>query len=227
MTRDEGIAYIKRQLSFRTTLDSEIADEMLLAQTMLEDGPTKPWFLLSERSIVQVTVDDERIPVPSDFLQEYDSEGLCYVPDPDDQITYPRRPLQKMGYDELQINYDSIPADAEEAAANPLERIPLAYALAGDYFRIRHIPDDQYYISMIYYKKDTTLETNVENGWLKHVPYLLLGTAGLQISEGPIRDMTATKVFQQWIQVGAAVLYKRNEAREHANQDYQMGGRHW
>lgn len=212
MTRDEGVALIQQQLVFRTTLASEIASNMVLAQTMLEIAPTKPWFLVSERSTVQMTIGDERVPVPEDFLEELDENVFEYVPSDGSEAL----PLDKGQYDELKAAYFGYPAGPPEQ-----------YALLGDYFRFFPLPDLQYNVRMIYYKRDLSLTTNIENGWLKHVPYLLLGTAGLQIAEGPLRDTGAAKVFTQWTAMGMGALYKQNEARRHANMDYQIGGRHW
>ena len=211
MTRDEGVALIKQHLSFRQSLDSEIVTNMKFAQIALESGPTKPWFLVSEDSFATLTVDDERLALPDDFLEETEDAVVKYRPDdwPDEEEV----DLVKDQYDVLRKNF------ACEAPG-----APKAYALLGNYFRFFPLPDEAYTIRMIYFKKDTVLTTNVENGWLKHVPLLLLGSAGLLIAGGPIRDKTAYDLFSGWVSAGKALLLSQNVSREMANMQMQIGG---
>ena len=44
----------------------------------LEQGLFHPWFLLSENNHYTITKDDRRVPVPADFLAEYE-EGALYA----------------------------------------------------------------------------------------------------------------------------------------------------
>src|SRR5690349_7714799 len=153
MTRDEGVAMIKQVLGFRTGLDSTIVSNMVYCQTRLEAGITRPQFLVSEDSFTTTTADEPRILLPTDFLAETEQAVLKYRPDtwPDD----PEVPLTKDLYDVLFNNY-------REAENGP----PEAYSRLGNYFYIFPTPDDVYTIRMIYYKRDTVLTSNVENGWL-------------------------------------------------------------
>lgn len=211
MTRDEGVNLIKLQLGYRQTGDAEIVLFMQLAQSVLESAPTKPWFMTSERASVLMTVNDERVPVPDDFIQELDMEGLMYIPD---DTTIAPIPLRKDGYDVLQANYSG-------AENGP----PEAYALLGDYFRFFPPPDAAYTVRMIYIQQLATFTTSIENGWLKWAPLLLLGTT-LDFMTTPLRDQAAKAQAKDWITVGSTLLYTQNESREHANQEYQMGGPH-
>ncbi len=217
MTRDEGVAAIQLQMSFRTTLDSEIVTAMQMAQTMLEAEPMKPWFLISEDAYIRTEADDDRIPIPDDFLEEVDEAVLRYVPDDtdDDQVD-----LKKDDYDTLRKNY------ADPDTGGILTGPPEAYALLGNYFRLFPTPDDDYLIRQIYYQQDDTLDTNIENEWLKHVPFLLLGRAGLIIALGPVRDMVAAQVFKEWIAEGRAILTAKNISRSMAGRELQVGGPH-
>lgn len=211
MTRDEAVAMIQQQLGFRTTLSTEIIAYMQLAQHQLEQLPTKPWFLRSEDAHIYTEPDEGRIPVPNDFLQEVEEDALWYIEDITDTEAVPT-PLYKDDVDQLRVKL-------------PGTGIPEAYALDGNYFRLFPVPDDAYYIRMIYYKKGATLATNVENVWLKYAPKLLMGATGLDIA-GATRDMTAMKVFDSWRAEGAAALASQDEARQHAGRNYQIGGEH-
>lgn len=213
MTRDEGVALIKQQLGFRTTLDSVIVTNMQLAQTMLEIGPTKPWFLLGDYVNRRLTSGEERLPVPTDMLIEVDSASLIYVPEDSEGIE-DEVDLIKDDYDVLRKNYKDVDSGPPEA-----------YALIGEYFRIFPLPDYSYYLKILQYRRDTALTTNVENKWLKWNPYLLLGTTLKQVA-GAVRDAGASQQADLWINAGLVTLHHQNEAREHSNRTYQMGGPH-
>jgi hypothetical protein len=214
MTRGEAITLIQQQLGFRSDLTDAIVQNMQLAQTTLEGSPTKPWFLLSEESQTTTSADSHRVQIPSDFLCEAESGALIYRPSDatEDEVI-----LGKRDYDWLLKEYPSV-YDSDAV------RTPKYYALRGDYFMIFPKPDAEYTLRMVYYKQDDVLDTDVENEWLKHVPLLLCGMAGLLLAPG-LRDREATKTFNNWQAVGQSILYTRNEDREHANRDdYQMGG---
>lgn len=216
MTRDEGVALIQDQLAFKTTLADAIVRQMQLAQTTLEKQH-KPWFLISEDSFVNTTASEQRVEVPEDFLAETEEAVLRYVPtDPEEEEVE----LTKDDYDTLRSNFKDEDTGLFE------EGPPEAYCLMGKYFRIFPTPDDTYQLRMVYFKKDDTLDTNIENQWLKEVPLLLLGMAGLLIAKGPIRDQVAASVFSDWIAEGKATLMRQDEERQHTNRKYQMGGPH-
>lgn len=214
MTRDEAVAIIQEQLGFRSDLSTSIITNLKLAQTTLEKGPTKPWFLVSEDSYIRTEVDEPRVPIPSDFLSETDQAVLRYVPD---TLTDGEVDLTKDDYDTLRKNFFDPDTGTTKSGA------PEAYALLGNYFRIFPTPDDDYLLRQIYYAEDTVLSTNVENNWLKHFPYLLIGKAGKQIA-GALRDSAAFGQFSQWENEGRVLLLSQTLDREFANRDMQIGG---
>lgn len=209
MTRDEAVAIIQQQLGFRTTLSSEIVTYLKLAQIDLEKLPTKPWFLRSEYAHIYTEPDEPRIPLPNDFLEEVEEDALWLVEDETD-LTDGLTALYK---DDIQQLQEKLPSAGT----------PEAYALDGAYFRLFPVPDDEYYIRMVYYKRAEELNSNVENTWLKYAPKLLMGTAGMMIASA-LRDMAAQKTFQEWKITDGLSLANQNEAREHAARSYQIGG---
>lgn len=212
MTRDEAVAAIKLQLGFRANQDANIVTCLKQAQQQLELQPVKPWFLVSEDSYIRTTADEDRLPLPSDFLEEVDDAVFKYVPDGSEGIA-DEVELIKDEYDVLRRNFKQTVSGAPEA-----------YCLIGSYFRIFPLPDDEYLIRMIYYKQDTVLSTNVENGWLKYAPYVLMGKAGQLIAGGPLRDAEAFKIFQGWEAQGVLALNGQNVSRSMANRRLQIGG---
>jgi hypothetical protein len=218
MTRDEGVARIKEQLGFRTTLDSSIVNQLILAQVLLEANHPLPWFLVSEDSYTVTDIGDERVSIPLDFLAETDEAVFKYVPDVVSGDN-PEVDLVKDDYDTLRINY------RDDSTGLTKVGPPEAYALLGNYFRIFPTPDALYTLKTIYYAKDTTLDTNVENKWLKYAPMLILGRAGKFIA-GPLRDTAAMQIFGEWEQIGQTSLIRRDTDRDLANRSLQMGGPH-
>lgn len=171
MLRDDAVNRIKRRLLNRTGsgLDTSIVESLQDAQERLEQEEMLPWFLISEVSSILTTSNEERIPLPSDFLREIDEDSLWY-------------------YDASATNEDdqwtALAKDDTEALrkAYPGSGSPKGYSLIGDYFRIFPTPDAAYTLRMIYYEKATALTANIENDWLKHAAWWLIGEAGADIA---------------------------------------------
>lgn len=209
MTRDEAVALVKQGLGFKTAMDSAIITTMKACQTNLELGPTKPWFLLSEDATYTTVAGERRIPLPPDFLEEYEEGAIYYAPTDGDEI-----PLTKDISEQLRSVYASTSSGTPEA-----------YALVGNYFQLYPTPDDAYLLRMKYYQRATILNSNLENEWLKWAPNILIGQAGSQIAAG-IRDWKAKETFDSMAQGALLLLQNQNEARKHANLDMQIGGPH-
>lgn len=214
MTRDEGVARIKEQLAFRQTLDSTIVTNMQLAQTGLESAPTKPWFLVTDYAPLVTVADQEYVALPDDFLQEVEESHLWYRAS--DYPTTKDLKLVKDDYDDLKELYK----DSESGT-------PEAYAIMGYRYYFFPLPDDVYSIIGRYYARATSLTTNVENGWLKEAPFLILGTTLKLIATGPLRDQVAAGVANEWIAMGQSLLRGQNEMRLSASREDQIGGKHW
>lgn len=210
MTRDEAVAMIKIQLGFRTDQTDNIITALKFVQTELENGPTKPWFLLSEKTTITTTADEERVQLPTDFLMEHEENGLTYVPADTDEDPVA---LNKDDYDVLKAYWGNETGEPED------------YSLDGNYFRLFPIPDDTYTIHMFYYQRDDELDTNIENEWLKWCPKLMMGAAGKVIA-GALRDKNAMAIFSGWEAEGKNELFRSNEARKATNTTPQIGGEH-
>ena len=210
MFRDVARARIQQTLGFRSDKETEIVAALQDAQVMLERGATLPWFLQSEVASI-ITVDgEERVPLPTDFLREWEDDPLWYfvAGTGGDADTW-----TELAKDDLALLRSKYPG----------EGAPKAYALDVKYFRIFPTPDDTYTLKMIYFKKDAVLTTNIENQWLTNFPYLMIGEAGMLLAAG-LRDANAVTIFQRWTDEGRARMLVENEARMHASHAYVMGG---
>jgi hypothetical protein len=189
---------------------------MRLAQVMLERGPTKPWFLLTESATIRTTADEGRVRVPDDFIVEAENLHLYYIPDDTDELPVK---LAKDEFDTLKKNFAESDPDENEAAE------PQAYALIGDYFYIFPTPDALYQIEMRYLANAAALTANIENGWLKYNPYVLIGKTGWLVAKSINNDVAAS-TFSMMEKEGRLVLAADEVERDLANRELQIGGPH-
>lgn len=209
MIREEAINLMRMILGFRTDLEAACITALQNAQISLELGPEKPWFLVSEISYADTVAGEPRVRVPTSMLQEVDNALMYYINDDAEKVE-----LTKDEVDVLTRQY-----------GNATSAAPKAYALDGLNFVFFPAPDAVYRIYMQFFEKDTTLDTNIENRWLKYIPNLLIGEAGLIISAA-VRDKEAMKEFGRLRQEAALLLLSQNTDRDLANRELQIGGPH-
>ena len=209
MLRDRAVSRIQQALGFRGDKDAEIVDALQDAQERLEEGAELPFFLRTEVSSVTTIEDDERVEVPGDFIREWDEDALWYFK----SSAVAAEQWTNLVKEELEILREDQPGSGA----------PVAYSLGNKYFRIFPTPDDTYTLKMIYYKHDALLDTNIENLWLDHAPFLLIGMAGVQLATA-FRDAGALSLFVKWEAEGKVDLLASSVARDLGNRQLQMGG---
>lgn len=209
MTRDEAVAKIQEQMGFHTGLVTTIQNQLIATQNELERAPELPWFLKSEYSTIQTQDGEERVPIPTDFLRELEEEDCLYLFDSAADVGYQWTPLEKVQAGDGRYRY-------------PGSGSPKLYSLDNKYFRVYPTPDDNYTLKMQYYKADTELSSNIENLWLAHRPYLLIGRAGMHVASAA-RDQTALQFFAGLYQVQLQEMTTDETARKEANTTRQRG----
>lgn len=207
MTRDEAVSRIQRRLGFRgaTFKTDDIIDEMIMAQEELEEELIKspPWFLLTEMAEAATTANEERIPLPTNFIAEYE-HGFLYRYDA--ALTDPWVELTKGFYGGLK---------AEHVTAGE----PVSYAIVGTYFTLHPTPDAAYILKMRYYKRDTTLTTgseDEENQWLKWAGRVLMHKAGMNMAEA-MKDRATEQYFENHFAVAYKSMLNETQARKIRN----------
>ncbi len=206
MLRDAAVSIIAQRLGNRTDLNDQIIAEMQFAQEALETEDYKPHFLLSEFADTTTTIGEERLAVPSNFIQEYDEGTLWYYDTTGATPVW--TPLRKRAVEDIKN-------------AGLAEGPPQYYSIGNGYFRLGPVPDAEYSIKMLYYKRDTVLTSNIENGWLKYAPRLLIARTGLDVATF-IRDPQLVQIFGQLYTDARAKFIANEEGRKHANMDYRM-----
>lgn len=208
MTREEAVRAIQSRLGFRKTLAEEIRDALKQSQVDAEQDDFLPWFLRSEISSISTTVNEERVPVPQNFIREWDEDALYWYDENATKESWKWRPLKKKGLEWLRWRY---PGSAE----------PRGYALTNPYFRILPVPDDAYQLKMIYYKHDDVLDSDIENAWLKFASEFIMGRAGLMLSG--TRDRDAMTAFQRMETRGRNRMIVGSVARQEEGRRRFMG----
>lgn len=220
MDVDAAVAMVKQRLGNRSDApDAQILLELVLAQAVFEEGiltPQQgiflPWFLITEFSSISTTIGEERVPIPSDFLQEVE-QGQLYVYDSAEDDAWIE--LEKADDDTMRANPDLVEATGK----------PEAYSLTNGYFRLLPVPDAVYTLKMMYYKQDTVpVAAGPENLWLKHAPDLMVAQTCIQMGQNLFLTDNRLALFRAQVQVASERLYIKNEARKHANRSYVMGG---
>ena len=214
MLRDELVQAMIRRLAFRPGITSNVIAELQIAQEELEKerhtDQNIPWFLLSEIATANnPAIGDERLPLPSNFLGEYENGTLWRFDDTADPVTAdPWIEMIKGTYDNLKAEY---------IGQGPT----LRYSIVGEYFRLHPTPDKIYTYKMLFYKQDDVLSTNIENKWLKYSPWMLGGKAGEELAE-TYRDDVAIAYFQKKFAEAKTALHRRMTEREVVNDDATM-----
>ncbi len=209
MLRDRAVSRIQQALGFRDDKKAEIVDALQDAQEFLEEAAMLPFFLRTEVASITTIIGEERVEVPDDFIREWDEDALWYfdgtAPAADQWVNLVKEELEILRKDQ------------------PGDGAPVAYSLDNRYFRIFPTPDEIFTLKSIYYKHDAILTTNIENLWLDHAPFLLIGMAGTQLAVG-FRDSDAITLFAKWEAEGKTALLASSIARDLNNRKLQMGG---
>jgi hypothetical protein len=219
MLKSEAISTIQRHLAFRTDLENEALIELKQAQNKFERegipapgvdtaGTFLPWFLLTEMATVSQEANEERIPLPSNFLAEAEESGFFRYAGTA-EVGEQWKPLTK-----IDIKRGRTATGSE----------PKYYARSGIYFRLFPMPQQVVEFRTVYYAADALLDdTDSENKWLKNAPDLLIAEAGWHLA-GSLRDKDAIGIFEHMKAVAARRLFFATEDATIVNMRLAMGG---
>jgi hypothetical protein len=209
MTRDEAVTIIKRRLGFRrgTSIDDNIIEALKEFQSKKEKAASLPWFLREENSDTAIVASTAAYALPTGFIREDIDFSPAIVIDADsDEVI-----LEPMSYDEAKGLYTP---DAEG--------VPEVYSVRNTQFHLFPTPDADYTFRWTYYKKADVLDTDIENKWLEHAPYVLIAGAGLRIAK-ELRDVDATAIFSADEKEWNDWLIRHMTEHDEVNQRYVIG----
>lgn len=212
MIRGQAVSRVQQKLGFSTVLASQIATALQDAQTELEHDVFLPRFLQGEATLATVA-STATVALPTDFLREYEQDGPLWYLD------------ASLGEHEL-VKDDAwfLRQSFLGSEDVPTTGVPRGYALAGANIRLFPTPDAVYSLRLAYYKAEPALSADsIENKWLINAHELLIGMAGKEIAEAK-RDLNGVVFFTNMEARGRKKLYHADEARDHENRRYVMGG---
>ena len=215
MTRDDAVELILARLGQRqndAALQAAAVLEMNLAQKQLERGAFKPWFLLSELRDVVTEAGEERIALPTDYLQESENGALWLVQNG------VRAELRKTDYDLGLQQY-------------PLPGVPKKYSLNGRYLRLHPTPDDiyslqsQFFVSQpqITVAYNATTHGTDTNAWLTYAEDWLIAETGKALAATYTRDTELAAIFGGMAAEARTRIMTETVAREEVNYQRSMG----
>jgi len=211
MLRDTAVARVKQMLGFKKNLDAEIVQAMIEIQDDLELSSELPDFLRKQIGLVTIA-NNSNVPVPTDFIREWEQNPMIVI-DADgvqhnlfkDEPTY------------LRLRYP-----VEDGPG-----LPKGYNIFNisdiKYFSFYPTPDAIYTIGGTWYTKDADLSTNIENKWMKELPFLLIARSGLLLAAG-LRDKDALASFGQMNDIFTAKLHLMTTADDAAGAKPVIGG---
>lgn len=221
MIRDNAVDLLMKRLGNRkdTSLRDDIINEMDFVQdNILQGGPFYPWFLLSEETYTTTTAGEHRLPLPTDFLHEWEDGTLYRKDTAATGATNPWIELTRDDWDILKNSYTTVAGGT-----------PKYYDISANYFLLADTPDDAYEIWFRYYSKADNLAgsygdaNNVENGWLKYAPDWFMGEVGLIIAGQYLQSDTMVQIFATQATRGKKRLYDLDISMQESNKKRAMG----
>lgn len=195
------------RLAGNATYEGYALDELNLLIQGLERGETVsgggfflPWFLLTENSTTTTTVDEPRVALPADFLQEWEDSALDHLK-ADGSVV----PLTKMPLDRLD---QTVSGD------------PKYYALGSSYFYIAPVPATAQTLRMKYYAASVEVvapTAGKTNGWTANAPQLLVAGVAAAIAASYLYNERLAAIERGRVQTALRALRIAHEARENAN----------
>lgn len=184
-------------------LDTMIDAEIDATVVRLENEPFHPWFLLSENNIYRTSAGENRVPVPDEFLAEYD-DGAMYIKLENGFW----KPLPKMSQEEMMLEFQG------EAS------MPRGYSLTNKYFRLFPTPDKEYELELLFYRRSVSIAGT--NAWYKEASDLVVYETASHILLA--RKDKRAQVMQGLADGQKQALMARHTEREESNRDGFLGG---
>lgn len=246
MLRSQAVSRVQRRLGFRQDLASAILDELMNAQEVFErgvpvpivasaymgrflagGGSFLPWFLRTEVENAYTIANEERVPVPLDFIREWDDDALYYYNPAADPTLGQNQwvPLVKDALNYNRVKYGALYPVTTQINRDAISAPPIrAYSLDGKYFRIFPTPTDVYQLKMIYYGNDTPLDpaNDGTNKWLTYAPNVLIGEAGYNVA-ATARDNDRMTYFEKLRDESLARAYVDTIGQDAEGSRYIMG----
>ena len=193
MTRDQIIANVLSRLGERgkdvRLQQASVTELANIQRDRLEQADFKPWFILSDLEYTTTTAGDQRIALPTYFLEEYEEGSLLWRQD----VGYAWVPLVKGNLDQTQ-GYRRLTGFPPGVARS--------YSLVGLNFILETPPVTPYQLAMLYYKAEPTIMDPylvpgdvTTNKWMTYAPEWMMCELGALLAAYHVRDPDAGWCF--------------------------------
>jgi hypothetical protein len=221
MMRDVAVTRINDALGFRAagnSLEGKIVLRLQEAQRDLEHGKTLPRFLLVEDFEFTLLQGDHSVNYPTGFLR-FDHDNLPHFSNLDSFLPQFLEFVESYNDAVLRVITLQRPGEPQQTVLAPRLFVP-----RNEFIDFITTADRDYDLSMNYYRRAETLETNIENLWLANAAEWLIGEAGERIA-ADARDTDALQLFGQMKQRGRAASFGDDIAWREMGGPVAMGSR--
>lgn len=219
MNRTAAIALMSARLGFKTDASAALISRLTNTQNMLENGgifildpgggtgfnTPLPWFLREEDTTLAVLNGVRTTALPTGFIAEVDGIPPHFFPPNLSRLRY----LEKGPPTALGGVYFTPGA-------------PRAYEVRASTIYWWPVPDANYTLTWSFMKGQPTLDTDIENEWLRLAPNLIIGHAGEEYALD-LRDFEAAKHFAKMKYEGAKQLMVLNTRKAMQNRRTAIG----
>jgi hypothetical protein len=197
-----------------TDLRATVLREMRSTQIELEGGRTIPWFLLTEKTTTYVTVaNTDYVDLGDAFLRAEDEAGGVWYKDTTRSEIDQWVRLERNSFQNMDAKFKD-----DEAAA------PQQYAVVNETLYLRPVPDAAYELKILGYFRATELADDAaSNSWLAKAEAWLTYTTATIIATVYLQNDALGQRLAQLAAGFRSRVVVETEARQHADQDYQMG----
>jgi hypothetical protein len=208
MLRDAAVARVKQLLGFKQDLDPEIVQAMIETQEDLERSSELPFFLRKNYVGLVTAENNPVVNVPADFIREWDDDQMFVMNELLDEF-----PVVKDQEGYLRLRWP----------INQGQGMPQKYARVYREFHFYPTPNLIYELNGAYYAKAESLSSNIENVWLKELPFILIARSGLLVGGG-LRDKEGIAIFSTMNDMMTTKLHQMTAADDAAGSRPVVGG---
>lgn len=206
MTNAELISRVLFALGNRTSHRGEILAAMLGWVNEAEQSPFLPWFLEKESTGLALTIGQDYVTLPTDFLRELD-EGVVLITDEE-------------GVEHSLVKTPSLKKLLSETTT---EEIPQGYYLSSDRIYVAPRPTEYAYpLRFFYYGKSTTIADNSSEvtHWGKYAQNAIVYGTAADFAAAPMRNDALARQLEKMEKQALDALWRDTEARLHSGQVY-------
>lgn len=186
----------------------DMVAEINAAIRNLENKPFVPWFL-EQKAQLTVSAGDTSVSLPDNFILETEHHRPYYVLDGTVYYLGKRIRGAVFGFQTTSTS-------------------PQIYGIIGNTMEFRPVADQAYTFNLYYYAKNggsfADDDNEVTNVWVLEAEEWIFAEAAIKVAALHLQNQALGADFVGLAAAAKRDIYAKHEAREHTNQDYEVGG---